>query len=108
MAYDEQVADDIQMILSGEPDVTEKKMFGGLAFLAGGVIAITASGRGGLMVRVDPAERGDLLKRQHVEPVVMRGREAAGFVRAREGSYASEDDLRGWVERGLSAARAAS
>lgn len=108
MAYDEGLADDLRMLLADEPDITEKKMFGSLAFLAEGAIAVAVSGRGGLMVRVDRAQRADLLRLDHVEPVVMRGREAAGFVRALEGALATEEGLRDWVERGMTAARAAS
>lgn len=108
MAYDAQVADDIRMLLAAEPDIAEKKMFGSLAFLAGGAIAVAVSGRGGLMVRVEPARRAELLARDHVEPVVMRGSETTGFVRVLEGAYPTEDDLREWVESGVAAARAAA
>ena len=108
MAYDEDLVDDVRMLLADEPDVTEKKMFGSLAFLAGGSIAVAVSGRGGLMVRVDRAQRADLLRLDHVEPIVMRGRETTGFVRVLEGGLATDDGLRDWVERGLAAARAAS
>ncbi len=108
MAYDEELADDLRMLLAGQPDITEQKMFGSLAFLAGGAIAVAVSGRGGLMVRVDRAQRADLLRLDHVEPVVMRGRETAGFVRVLAGGLTAEEGLRDWVERGLAAARAAS
>jgi hypothetical protein len=108
MAYDDQVAGDIRMILSAEPGVTEKKMFGSLAFLVDGAIAVAASGRGGLMVRVVPADRAGLLEAPHVEPIIMRGNEARGFVRALEAAYPTESALRAWVERGVAAARAAS
>ena len=62
MAYDEALADRIRSLIVDEPALTEKKMFGGLAFLVGGNMAISASGQGGLLVRVDPAESAADLK----------------------------------------------
>ena len=56
MAYDEELADRIRGLVSGEANVTEQKMFGGLAFLVNGNMAVAASGQGGILVRVDPAE----------------------------------------------------
>ena len=76
MAYDEEeLADRIRELVAGEPGVTEKRMFGGLAFLIAGNMSVAASGQGGLMVRVDPDETDALLERPHAQPFVMRGRE---------------------------------
>ena len=77
MAYDEDLADRIRELLGAEKGVEEKRMFGGLAFLINGNMAVAASGRGGLMVRVPPIETDKLLAREHVEPMVMAGREPA-------------------------------
>src|SRR5437764_807849 len=60
MAYDEELAARIRELLAGEAGLTEKKMFGGLAFLIGGNMAVAASGPGGILLRVDPAD-SDLL-----------------------------------------------
>ena len=81
MAFDEDLADRIREQLAGEAGVDEQRMFGGLAFLVAGHMAVAASGRGGLMVRVDPEETETLLTRAHVQPFEMRGRELAGWVR---------------------------
>ena len=81
MAYDEDLADRIRQLISGEPGVTEQKMFGGLAFLVGGNMAVAASGEGGIMVRVDPAESDALVASTKGSPAVMRGRPMAGWLR---------------------------
>jgi TfoX/Sxy family transcriptional regulator of competence genes len=100
MAYDEELADRIRALVAGET-VTEKKMFGGLAFLVGGNMAVAASGQGGLLVRVDPAESDALVASSTAEPMVMRGREMAGWLRVDP----ADDELQTWVERGVSYAR---
>jgi len=100
-AYDEELAARIRALVAGEPSLTEKKMFGGLAFLVGGNMAIAASGQGGLLVRVDPAESDELVRRTRAETMVMRGRAMAGWLRVEAG-----DDLAEWVERGVGYARA--
>ena len=104
MAYDEDLAARIRELLSGEPDVTEKRMFGGLAFLAGGNMAVAASGQGGLLVRVDPEDRG-LLEEPHASPMVMRGREMHGWLRVDAEGVRTTDQLQPWVARGLAYAR---
>jgi TfoX/Sxy family transcriptional regulator of competence genes len=81
-------------------DLTEKKIFGGLAFLVGGNMAIAASGQGGLLVRVDPAESDELVASTPAETMVMRGREMAGWLRLDAADLASEDELAAWVQRG--------
>jgi TfoX/Sxy family transcriptional regulator of competence genes len=105
MAYDEELAARIRERVTGEP-VEEKKMFGGLAFLLGGHMAVAASGQGGLMVRVEPGETATLLAEHGAAPFEMGGRGAMdGWLRV--SSEAVEDDatLSRWVERGLAYAR---
>lgn len=105
MAYDEQLAERIRDLLEAEPDVTEKKMFGGLAFLVAGNMAVVASGRGGLMVRVEPAQRGALLAKPGAGPMVMRGSELAGWVLVATEHLGRRRQLAGWVDRGVAFAR---
>jgi TfoX/Sxy family transcriptional regulator of competence genes len=101
MAYDEELADRIRGLVAGEDGVTEQKMFGGLAFLVNGNMAVAASGQGGILVRVDPAESADLVEKTQAEEMVMRGRSMAGWLRLDP----AEDELPAWVERGVSYAR---
>ena len=81
MAYDEDLADRMRDLLAEEPDLSERKMFGGLAFLLDGHMVVAASGKGGAMVRVDPADADGLLARSKAEPMVMRGRPMTGWLR---------------------------
>ena len=105
MAYDEALANRIRALLAGEPDLTERSMFGGLAFLVGGNMAVAASGQGGLMVRIEPEETDALLAEPHARPFEMGGREIQGWVRVAVEGVASERELGGWVERGVAYAR---
>jgi len=105
MAYDEELAQRIRELLADEPDVTERRMFGGLAFLLDGHIAVAASGQGGLMARVDPQETERLLARPHTEPFVMRGRELEGWVRVDAQGVRTKRELGRWVSGGVAAAR---
>ena len=105
MAYDEELADRIRELVGGEPSLTEKKMFGGLAFLVGGNMAIAASGQGGLMVRVDPAESDALVANTKARTVVMRGREMPGWLRVDAADVQTKRQLVPWVERGAGYAR---
>jgi TfoX/Sxy family transcriptional regulator of competence genes len=101
MAYDEELADRIRSLVAGEGGVTEQKMFGGLAFLVNGNMAVSASGQGGILVRVDPDESAQLVETTAAEEMVMRGRSMAGWLRVEP----AEDELAQWVERGVSYAR---
>jgi TfoX/Sxy family transcriptional regulator of competence genes len=105
MAYDTELADRVRGLLTFDPDVVEKKMFGGLSFLIGGHLAVGVSGSGGLLMRAEPDETEELLTQPHVEPFVMRGRAMNGWVRV--GAEAVEDDseLKRWVESGVGYAR---
>jgi len=97
MAYDEALAEQIRGLVT---DATEKKMFGGLAFLINGNMAIAASGQGGMLVRVDPDESDELVRTTRAETMVMRGREMPGWLRVSAG-----DDVADWVARGVGYAR---
>ena len=105
MAYDSDLADRIRLQLQNEGDVTEKRMFGGLAFLVGGNMAVAASGQGGIMVRVDPAETETLLGDPHVTRMVMRGKEMDGWIRVADEGLAEDDELNRWVALGAAYAK---
>jgi TfoX/Sxy family transcriptional regulator of competence genes len=105
MTYDAALADRIRDAVEGEEGVTEKRMFGGLAFLVGGNMAVAASGQGGLMLRVDPAESETLTAHEHVSRMVMRGREMDGWLRVAADVVDDEDALRRWVATGRDVAR---
>jgi TfoX/Sxy family transcriptional regulator of competence genes len=102
MAYDEDLANRLRELLADEDAVTEKKMFGGLAFLLHGNMTVSASGQGGLLVRVDPAETDDHLKRPHVALMEMRGRTMDGWLRVAPEGLKTKRDLAAWVKRSLS------
>ena len=105
MAYDEHLANRIRELIAAEPGVTEKKMFGGLAFLIGGNMSVAASGQGGLMVRVDPAETDALVAKPHARPFEMRGREMQGWLRVDPEGVRTKRQLEPWVKRGVAYAR---
>jgi hypothetical protein len=104
MAYDEELADRIRTLIAGERPV-EKKMFGGLAFLIGGNMSVAASGQGGLMVRVEPAETGALLKEPGAEEFEMKGRAMQGWLRVHGPVLDDDETLQAWVDRGVAYAR---
>ncbi len=101
MPYDIQAADGIRVLLSDRHDVVERKMMGGLVFMVNGNMCITASGRGGILVRVGPEAQAGALKEPHVQPMRMAGRSMAGFVRVMPEGYRTAAALRKWVKRGL-------
>ena len=105
MAYDEALADRIRELIANERGVTEQRMFGGLAFLVGGNMAVAASGQGGLMVRVDPADTDALLTKPHAQPFEMRGRPMRGWVRVDAEGVRTKRQLEPWVKRGVAYAR---
>ncbi len=100
MAYDEELADRIRALLGNRAGLTEKKMFGGLGFMIGGNMAVAASGQGGILVRVDPDESDDLVATAAAEPMEMRGRQMAGWLRVDTADVADDAALGEWVERG--------
>ena len=105
MAYDEELAARIRELLAAEPGVAEQKMFGGLAFLIGGNMAVAASGQGGLLVRVDPEESDTLTDTTPAYLMEMRGREMKGWLRVDSSDVQTKDELTTWVELGTSFAR---
>lgn len=105
MAYDEELAHRIRELLSGERGIEERAMFGGLAFLVNGNMAVVASGQGGLMVRVPPDDTAKLLSRAHVDPMVMAGREMRGWLRVSRAGLATKRQLQPWVIRGVDSAK---
>jgi TfoX/Sxy family transcriptional regulator of competence genes len=101
MAYDEDLADRVRTQLAGEEDVSEMRMFGGLAFLLAGNMAVAVSAHGGLMLRVGPEAAEDALCQPHTEPVVMRGRPMGGWIRVAPEGLGSARQLQAWVRRGV-------
>jgi TfoX/Sxy family transcriptional regulator of competence genes len=108
VAYDEELADRIRACLDGEHGVTEKRMFGGLAFLVDGSMAVSASGHGGLLLRVDPAQTDGLISEPNVTRAVMRGRAMDGWLRVTADAVARDDDLDRWVRLSVGYARSLS
>ena len=104
MGYDAELADRIRYLIGTGPGVSEKKMFGGLAFLIGGNMAISASGNGGALVRVDPAESAALAGTT-ATVAVMRGREMPGWLRVSSDDLEADDQLAEWVSRAVRYAR---
>jgi TfoX/Sxy family transcriptional regulator of competence genes len=100
MAYDTELAERIRELLAPRRGVEEKPMFGGLAFLINGNMSVAASGQGGLLVRVSPQDTDKLLDRAHVSPMVMRGREARGWLRVDADGVKTKRQLQTWVTRG--------
>ena len=105
MSYDEDLADRIRELVAAEPGLTEKKMFGGLAFLINGNMAVAASGQGGLMVRVDPAKSDKLVATTKARVAEMRGRSMRGWLRIDVEHLRTKRQLSAWVDRGTSFAR---
>ena len=96
MAYDEELAGRIRQLIGSDPELTEKKMFGGLAFLIRGNMAIAASSEGGAMVRVDPAQSGSLVETTKATLMNMRGRDMPGWLRVSSNDLRSDDQLAPW------------
>lgn len=105
MAYDQELADRIREAVQGEPGVAEKRMFGGLAFLVNGNMAVGASSHGGLMVRIDPEDAESLTQDPHVSRFTMRGREMDGWLSVGPKALETDDELQRWVDTGLTYAR---
>lgn len=103
MTYDETLADRIREQLAEHDDVTEKKMFGGLAFLIGGNMAVAASGQGGLMVRCHRADTDDHIV-AGAEPMIMRGKPMSGWLRVSDERVAGDAGLARWVRVGATTA----
>jgi TfoX N-terminal domain len=105
VAYDEALADRIRELVGNERNLTEQKMFGGLAFMIGGNMAIAASGQAGILVRADPAESDQLVATTKARPMEMRGRQMAGWLRVDSDDVATKSELAKCVEIGTGYAR---
>lgn len=105
MSYDERLAARVRELLASYPDLTEKRMFGGLAFLVAGKMAVAAVDRGGLMVRVDPEQMDRVVAAGDARAVEMRGRELRGWIEVDANALRSQPELARWVELGIARAR---
>jgi TfoX/Sxy family transcriptional regulator of competence genes len=105
MTYDEDLANRIRELVGNASDVTERRMFGGLAFLVAGHMAVAASRWGGLLVRVDPDETDALVGEPHAGPFEMRGRAMQGWLRVDAEGVRTKRQLEPWVRRGVAYAR---
>ena len=105
VAYDEDLANRIRELVLTEQGVTEKRMFGGLAFLIDGNMSVSASSQGGLLLRVDPAQTDALLSKPHAHPFEMRGRMMQGWLRVDAEGLRTKRQLERWVARGIGYAR---
>jgi TfoX/Sxy family transcriptional regulator of competence genes len=105
MAYDEDLANRLRELLADEDAVTEKKMFGGLAFLVRGNMTVSASRNGGLLARIDPADTQEALARPHVAPMEMGGRTMDGWITVAPEGVKTKRQLGAWVKRSLAFVR---
>jgi len=103
--YDQELADRIRELIAGQSGVTEMKMFGGLAFLIGGNMAVAASGEGGILVRADPAASDELVASTNARLMEMRGREMPGWLRVDPEHVRTKRELARWVAIGTAYAR---
>jgi len=105
MAYDEALAERIRELVASEKGLTEKKMFGGLAFLINGNMAVAASGKGGMLLRCDPADTAALVRSAHVDRMEMRGRAMDGWLRVGDDAIKTKAAIKKWVDRGVAYAK---
>ncbi|HZA74025.1 MAG TPA: TfoX/Sxy family protein [Propionibacteriaceae bacterium] len=105
MPYDVELVERLREMLADQPGIVEKRMFGGVAFLEAGHMAVGASSKGGLLLRVDPAETESLLADPRAEPFVMRGRPMSGWLHIDIDGSATDNELSPWIEHGLSYVR---
>ncbi|WP_262286011.1 TfoX/Sxy family protein [Micromonospora sp. MA102] len=101
MPYDEDLANRVRELLGREPGLAEKRMFGGLAMMVKGNMAVVVRGAGGLMVRVDPAESERLEAEPGAQATVMRGRPMRGWITVDPSACAGDAELARWVDRGV-------
>ena len=108
MPYDKSTAERIRRILSARRDVRSKPLMGGLCFMVKGSMCCSVSGKGGLLIRVEPHEYDEAVIDPHVEPMRMGRRTLRGFVRVAPEGYPTDEQLERWVQRGIDAAVARS
>jgi hypothetical protein len=101
MAYDEETANRIRELVQAEKGLSEMRMFGGLAFLINGNMAVAASGQGGLLLRCDPAQTDTLITEEHVGRFEMRGKQMDGWLRVDPPAIKTDKGLRRWVQVGV-------
>ena len=101
VAYDEELAERLREVLEGQPQLTEKRMFGGVGFLVGGNLAISASGQGGVLVRVDPQQSDRLVATSPAEVAIMRGRPMEGWLRVASEHLRTRRQLARWAGLGV-------
>ena len=100
MAYDEGLAELMRGDLADEPGISERRMFGGLAFMLGGHMCCGVVGSE-LMVRVGPDAHDEALAQEHAREMDFTGRPLRGFVYVAERGFASDEDLKAWIDRGV-------
>jgi hypothetical protein len=100
MAYDEALAERVRAVISLRENVTEKKMFGGIAFMVGGNMACGVSSSSELIVRLDPEESQRALAEPHVRVFDMTGRPMRGWLLVEPAGIETDDQLAGWVDAG--------
>jgi TfoX/Sxy family transcriptional regulator of competence genes len=105
VAYDEQLVVRIRELIGDAEGVSEKPMFGGLAFLVHGNMAVAVSSKGGIMARVEPDETEQIVERTEATPMIMQGKPVHGWVRVASGELTGRAALEGWVEHGVAYAR---
>lgn len=101
MAYDEDLVERIREVIATTRGVTEKRMFGGLAFLVDGHMTVAAKREGGLLARCDPRETDALIAKNHVSRMVMGGREMDGWLSVDAEGVRTKRQLEPWVKRAL-------
>lgn len=105
VAYDEDLVNRLRELLADEDGITEKKMFGGLAFLLHGNMSVSASRNGGLLVRIDPADTHVSLAHPHVSPMKMGGRTMDGWLTVAPEGLKTKRQLAAWVTRSVAFAK---
>lgn len=101
MAYDLALADEIRTVLDGAPEVTERRMFGGLSFMVNGNLAVAVRGSEGILVRVGPDAAEELERTTAATRAVMGARVMAGWLSVGPDDLGTEEELAGWVRRGV-------
>jgi hypothetical protein len=101
MAYDEDLANRLRELLADEAAITERKMFGGLAFLLRGNMSVSASRNGGLLARIDPDDTDAALTRPHVTLMEMGGRTMDGWITVAPEGLKTKRELAAWVKRSV-------
>jgi TfoX/Sxy family transcriptional regulator of competence genes len=100
MAFDEGLAERIRDLIADQPDMSERKMFGGLCFMRSGNMCFGIVG-GELMVRVGPDEYEASLALANAREMDFTGRSMRGMVYVSEDGLSEDHDLSGWLDRGL-------